>query len=156
MNRKGVTLIEMLVVITIIGILSGIGIGRYYDMRIKTSVENDAKRVYSISAKAREMSFTWKEELKLVYSSDVFKVVKNSDNSDVDGMSTTLDNPFTFGGSTIIFKNGFSSITVSGTAAASGFLRYNSNKADAQYDCVLYQWNRVRLGKYEGTNCTPK
>lgn len=61
-NIKGITLIEILVVLSIMGILLSIGIPQYTKWKTKYDYECDIKELYSLLSDARMKSYTQKKE----------------------------------------------------------------------------------------------
>ncbi|WP_022851356.1 type II secretion system protein [Limisalsivibrio acetivorans] len=147
MNSKGMTLVEMIVTVSIIGILVTLATVNYSSIRRKAMVENDAKRIYALSNKARQFSFTWKDTLKLNIASGEASVVYADNGNVASGLNAELDTTFAKNGD-ITFKDGFVVITGSVTTAGSD--------TGAEYDCVLFQASRIKLGKLDGGNCDIK
>ncbi|GAB1535997.1 hypothetical protein ADMFC3_16280 [Geovibrio sp. ADMFC3] len=143
MNNKGITLIELLAVVTIVGILLTMGTIGYRQLSVKANVESDTRQILALTNMARQYSFTRKVTLRVSVNDRVIKIV-DADGNDYEGLSLTAKTPFETDDD-ITFTGGFSTVT--------GMIRSSGDDTRAEYDCVLYEANSVSAGRYDGENC---
>lgn len=145
-NFKGITLIEMLVVISILSILLGIGIFSYNKYALGRDVENDTYKIYSLAMKARTSAFTDKTTYYITLKDS--KTVVLEDNATVietlnlkSEFSYSNKNKYTFDKNGFLIDNGsIKSVTA----------------PDVQYNCIRFE-GTVYLGKLDaGGNCVQK
>ncbi len=141
MNR-GLTLIELLVLLVIMAIMMGLATLMYKNWRLRWSIEADTKDIYVFVQKARALAFSQKRNLFVVANGN--RVCINDGVSDIDCIN--LDNPF----------NGTISITDRGIFNNSSIVYTGPTNVNPQYSCVVSAVTRVRLGVYDGTNCNAK
>ncbi|AEA34054.1 hypothetical protein Hipma_1088 [Hippea maritima DSM 10411] len=144
MNRYGTTLIEVLVVITIMTILLAIAIPNYNKWHKRYSIENDTKQIYSLIQKERLKAFTQKISVSISVNGNILIVSENGATS-----------------YTVLLKNNFSGgpmdIDTRGTLSGSSIYHYSKQEGLVpQYDCVAIDDVRVKLGEYNGSKCVAK
>ena len=143
MNKAGFTIIELLVVITIIGILFAIAIPAYNRWTVKYSVENDVKQMYSFLQKFREKAFAEKKEYVIQFPSASLsgKNLQVLNGATVED-EIKLNTVFKFSGAT-------NNITISRRGVFNQnsiySLKYNFHP---QFSCLVISRLRVRMGKW--------
>ncbi len=144
MNKKGVTLIEILVVIAILSIIAIIAVPQYNKWQKKYSIEDDTKTIYGIIQKERTKAFTQKISVYISVNGKILKIIENG----VQTETITLKNSFS-GGPVNIDTRG----TISGSR-----VYYNGSVQglNPQYDCVAINDIRVKLGEDNGSSCNVK
>jgi len=142
---RGFTLIELLVVVSIIGILATVGTISFQRTVMKAAVENDAKKIYAFGNKLRQLSFTRKQTYVMHSTMNQILVYDESWNI-VSDLILNLDTQYY--GMYVTFENGF---VVNNESTIS----YMGTFQDAAVDCVIFQWNRVKLGKMVNYVCEP-
>ncbi len=140
--KRGITLIELLVIIVMIALLLSIAIPYYRDWRLRWSIESDAKDIYAFLQKARAIAFSQKRALTVIASGR--RVCMNDGTADIDCIN--LNNSFT----------GTISITDRGVFNNSSIYYNGTADVNPAYSCVVATLTRVRLGVYDGTNCNAK
>lgn len=152
MDRKikhGLTLIELLVTISILSILVGIGLYSYKSYSDKRDLENDIYKIFSLASKARVSAFTDKENYYIYIAAGGLKVIMDNNTSESDGYMEKVD-----------LKKKFISDNSSYLFDKSGFLKssgkiYPEEVYDVQYNCILFS-DMVYLGQLNGANCEKK
>ncbi len=148
-NNKGITLIEIIVVVAIVAIILGMSVPYYTKWKKRVSIESDTKRIYGVIQNFRSKAFAEKTEYKVKLSDKKVEIYQN--NKPIYSLS--LENNFKFtGSSTTEIK-----IDQRGTFSGSSIYAEDYKQTDAQYDCIAINNIRVRLGKMsEGGRCVAK
>lgn len=142
MNKKGITLIEVLVVIAIMAILAAIAIPNYNKWQRQYSIEEDTKEIYGIIQKERMKAFTQKKPVTISVSGKVLTV------SGVDNSTINLKNTFSGGPINIDTRGTLNNNSIYDNSTSQGL--------SPQYDCVVVKGVRVSLGKFDGSDCNAK
>jgi len=137
--RRGITLIEVLVVIVLISIMLGMAIISFQNWRARWSIEADTKDIYAFVQKARAMAFTQKRDL--IVEASGRQVCIREGTTVIDCI--TLNNPFT----------GRISINSRGVLGSSNIRYDGSLSVSPQYDCVAAYITRVKMGVRSGSSC---
>ncbi len=139
--EKGITLIEIIVVIAIASIFFAVAIPYYTKWKIRMSVEGDTKKIYGLLQNYRMKAFSEKKEFYIKVQNNLLEVYDKK--TDTVVYKLQLENPFRLKGNTEKI-----SIDMRGTFSGSSIYAQNYKEADAQYDCIAIDDIRVRLGKY--------
>ncbi len=149
-NKKGFSVIELIVVVGIMAIIATMAIPSFTKWKTKYSIESDVKSIAAFLQEARMKAFTEKIELDVV--SDNGKICFKCDSGDNDCISTygtgnisclELDNSFTFSNFGITKRGTMANRTIS----------YSGNyEGDINYDCVAVKNIRVKIGKLNASN----
>jgi len=145
-NKRAFSLIELLIVISIMAILSYFGINYILSAMEKSKIEKDLKKMYGLLQEARIKAFTEKRsftfELDITSkkacikeSSTVVKCVDLEDDNYSLNNTITIDKRGTFTGGTI---------------------EYNGSISNLAYNCIVVSDIRVKLGVNDGSGCEPK
>jgi len=152
---KGFTLIEMLVVLSIMAILFSIGIPAYTKWVTKYKIQNDTKTIFGVLNQARIKAFSEKKICGIRWSGSTFSQIElrcdNNYDGDIDDTNELiqkidLKTSFKDGSSNkVIFKKeGFgTSKTICTT------MPENNSK----YNCIKISSTRILMGHYNGGDC---
>ncbi len=168
-DNRGITLTELLIVVSIIGILA-VALGFSYSGWMgKYKVESEVKQVYTdlLNARARAMQMKRVHFFRCITPFKSYSIYDDTNPApDGDGtlntatdtlltaLSRTVEYPVTWGSGDIQFdKTGF--ITATGTAP--WVLKVvTTPDRDADYDCIYVTELRILMGKMSGGNCVSK
>ncbi len=142
MNKKGMTLIEMMVVIAIIATMAIFAIPQYNKWQKQYSIEKDTKEIYGIIQKERIKAFTQKAATTITVNG------KNLTITGVDNSTIKLNNSFSGGPVNINTRGTLNNTSIYDNSTFQGL--------SPQYDCVVVKGVRVSLGKFDGSNCNAK
>ncbi|EDP74484.1 hypothetical protein HG1285_09956 [Hydrogenivirga sp. 128-5-R1-1] len=141
---KGITLIELIVVIAILAIILGISIPNFNKWRKRISVEGDVKKIYSFIQLKRKEAFVKRQSY----------VIEASGKQVCSKIGNVIDK-------CIELANNFSGqmeITSKGVIKNTSQNRTISldDDIDSDYDCVKGHLVRVKMGKMENGECKVK
>ena len=148
-GELGFSLIELLIVISIIGIISFISIGYIKDALEKNKVVQDIQNMYGLLQEGRMKAFAEKKKLEfyldITNKKACIRDSKTSANIKCANLKTInfsinnnpigIDKRGTFQGSTI---------------------HYTGNLTGLSYDCITISTVRVKMGVWDGSTCVPK
>lgn len=160
-DRRGFTLLEMMIVLAIVGILAIIAVGDFRGLNEKYRVEAETKALYAdlMDARARAMQRNRAQFVR--QTSDGYAVYDDSftvpdgngvlDNSaDTLVRSVTLSHAIstTLPGATMAL-----SFNRNGIPSATGTVRLTSD-ARPDYDCITIRETRIKMGEYNAATAT--
>ncbi len=149
------TLIELIVVLSIMGIIFAIGIPAYTKWKTRYDLENDIKEIYSMVNDARIRSFMEKRVCGIVWGTSPFSNISLKCDTNNDGNITdtgaeiiktlSLKNKFVSTLTYVKFSNGI----------AQNYLNIHpqNNNILSNETCVSISITRVRIGEWDGTSC---
>jgi len=160
MNKSGITLVEILVVVVVMGIIAVVAGIQFWNITKKHDVESDIKTLYANLMEARIKAFTENTTYGIYWGNAPFTKYELRKDTDDDGDITDetsikeikLERELTRTGSasSIVF-------TEKGTAKAPYVtIYYNDTTITAEYTCVVVSMTRIKMGKWDGSNCKLK
>ncbi|NJD61915.1 MAG: prepilin-type N-terminal cleavage/methylation domain-containing protein [Deltaproteobacteria bacterium] len=157
-DRKGITILEIAIVIAIVGILAALAVSSFREMNEKYKVEEETKQLFVdlMDARGRAMQrgrfyfvrFTGTPVTRYATYEDCNPLPDGDCNyqSGLDNMVTgaTITHTIVAGGGAANFafnRNGIASTD-------SGTIRLSSN-VNPDYDCITVRATRMKMGKYD-------
>lgn len=155
-DRRGVTLVEMMTVVAILGLLAIILGFSFQGWLEKYKVEDETKRFYADVMDARARAMLKKRVTFVDLASNLYRTFEDT-NTPPDGNGTfenALDTrvvnttttydivPLLGGGATRV------QFDKEGLAAPTGTVRFASTGMSPDYDCVTIRTTRIRMGRW--------
>ena len=156
-NNKGLTIIELLIVISIIAILS-IAFGFSFQGWMGSyRIENQVKEMYADFMNARVKAMNRNRAHFVVITATTYQIFEDTNenetfDSGVDTALMTFANP-----KTIEFPveasswTGTETINARGLIAPSNTIRFDIGNNNPDYDCLLLLPTRINIGRWNGT-----
>lgn len=163
MNQRGFSLIELMAVITIMGILLVMATLNFSEWMRKARIEKQTRELLFDLSTARSQSIFKKKRHCITFDASgtgyVFKRYSSENESRTAGgqdlYTKTASNSFAKadGGS---LANKIFMFDTRGYAIDTGTIRINPVDSGAAFDCVVIATSRVNIGKMEGASCAQK
>jgi prepilin-type N-terminal cleavage/methylation domain-containing protein len=159
MNRRGFSLIELIVVITIIGTLATIVSLNFNSMQRKYGIEAQVKELLSDLTSVRMMAFQTKKEHRVILNPMLVTFRRYSSEADAAG-TEVFNKPLTYpiqqklpSGSLTDFSNTIIVINDRGLTSNLMTIAVAAGVSDPSYNCLGVHWARVNMGKINGNDC---
>lgn len=162
-NRSGFSLVELMVVIGIMIILLSLATIAFNEYQVRYNIENEIKTLYSDIMNARMhamnenrpyvVKFTGSRSYVVAIDKDGDRDFNPSGDTKVDKYSKDnlkYDLTWNLPGGTdrIIFNN-------RGLANINGSVRITRENS-SEYGCIVISNTRIKMGKWDGSNCNPR
>jgi len=158
---KGLTLIEILIVIAIVGILAVLSYASLREWNKSQKIEADTRKIYAGLLEARTKAFTEKVVCGAYWESTPIKKIHFRCDNDTDGDITdpngyveiktlSLNTEFaaTFSGNTVTFyPEGYS--TKWGTI----YIHSTTSPNTTEYNCITVSLIKIKMGHWNGSSC---
>lgn len=163
MNNRGFSLIELVVVISIIGILSSVAVMSFSSWMRKAQIEGQTREMLAEFNAARSESVFRKKRHAIILQPSSF-IIKRYSSADESRTGDTTR------GVILTKQLAYSISRVSGSSLADRIIEFdirgftndwdticvNPFYSGAQYDCIAISGGRVNIGKVEGADCVQK
>ncbi len=162
-DSAGLTLVELLVVITIVTILLSLSTIAFNTYQVNYNVESEIKTLYSdlMGARLRAMNENRQYVVKFTGpKSYVTAIDNNLDGDYTSGMDIRVDR---YSHDTLKYNliwsldGSFDRITLDnrGLVNINGNVRVDRSNS-AEYDCIIISNTRLKMGKWDGTDCVAR
>jgi prepilin-type N-terminal cleavage/methylation domain-containing protein len=159
MKDYGITLIELVVVMSVIGILT-VALGfEYYDWGKKFAAEKITKELYTDMMHARMMAITRSREHYVILGARSYSVVEDTnDNGDYDVGDAVLPSFPKSVSYPLDWNNKYavSKTTFDRRGIISGLRTIWVTEIDADFNCIKVSMGRIIMGQHDGTECQAK
>jgi type II secretion system protein H len=162
-DRSGFTLIEMLIIISIMAFLSTIAVLNFQTWQKKNNIEAETRDLFSQLTEARNNAFMQKTEYGVIIKSKGYQIKSYTSEADTTGAvvksGTYVYNLTQNGGTDIAAagiqarfdSSGFLSSTT-GTIGPSGtIINVEVTDTSTSLNCLVIQSTRVNMGKWNAT-----
>jgi prepilin-type N-terminal cleavage/methylation domain-containing protein len=163
MNNRGFSLVELVVIISIIGILSTIAALSFSSWMLKANIEKQTREMFTDLNSARSNSIYQKKRHGMILqpSSYIIKRYSSADESRTGDatkgviLTKNLTYPITSesGGS---LANQIIEFDIRGTTNDLVDIRATPVNSGSPYDCIVISVTRINLGRMEGGACVQK
>ena len=147
-KNGGVTLLELLIVISIMAILSYFGIKYITSAMEKSKIESDLKKMYGLLQEGRIKAFSEKRDF--IFSLNLMSkkacIIDRNTLANVKCINLD-DSNYTVSTLVAIDKRG---------TFTNGTIRYIGSIKNLSYDCIVISTIRVKLGVWDGSKCKAK
>jgi prepilin-type N-terminal cleavage/methylation domain-containing protein len=163
-KEQGFTLVELLIVMTIVGTLAVIATISFNKMTIKSNIESQIKQMHSDLMTARIWAMDRSTcHFVLLKANGSYTVYEDSNNycsnltppdNDTMQLQRTMTNPILFNNAAPT-NNVYPIFDNRGLATITGTISI-PDTVGAAYDCILIETTRTSMGLMTGGNCVPK
>ena len=160
-NNRGITLIELIVVITIIGILI-VALGFSYQGWIGGyRIESQVKEMYVDLMNARTRSMQRNREHYVVVAAGNYQIFEDTNgNSTYDAGTDGAVQGFASAKTLTYTSNWTGTVTMDtrGLVSPNATIQFNIGTNNPDYDCIVLFATRINMGKWDATtsNCDAK
>lgn len=152
MKSRGFTIVELLVVLTIVGILTTIASMYWNRLTVKTTVESQIRTVHADLMRIRLEALYGKRERRVAFSGNTFRVYSSSEVTSTPRENREFKYPFVFTDSEFVFNSYGMATGSEGSVCVNPYGNLN-NRSDAAVDSLVISAGRISLGKLNDGEC---
>jgi len=152
MNCRGFSMIEMLVVLSIVAILGTLATMNWNRMSIKTTVEGQIRTVHADLMRIRLEALYGKRERRVKFAGTEFRVYSTNVETTSPIEAKNFKYPFSTTTGDFVFNTSGMANGTAGSVCIDPFGTL-AQKSDASVDSLVISAGRVSLGKRTGEEC---
>ena len=165
-GQKGITLLEIIVVLAILVIMASFVIPALGRWKRKYDIENTIKEIYAALNEARMKAFNEKRVCGLTWSGNAVSIIHLRCDTDGDGEVVDVSDNGTkeYWNRTLNlvlnenFDSNYCRFNYKGLALDLGSVDhrtfyYSGTDPGAEYSCVTVSFTRIKMGKWDGEDC---
>jgi prepilin-type N-terminal cleavage/methylation domain-containing protein len=164
LDRRGFTLLELLVVITVSGVMMGIAGFTVQDFRDRYEMERQVRQMQSDLTSARVEAFQRKKVYFVTVTNNGYQITEDTNESggtapDPGDMALwSVPKQFKFqsqwNGTVIMKSNGIISTSAHPLLPNTAFaIRFDTDGIKPEYDCISVGPTRIKAGGWNGKKC---
>lgn len=167
MNRRGFSLIELLIIVAIVSILA-VALGFQFSGWIGSyNVESQTKNMYIdlMNARARAMGRNRAHFVVVTNSNyQIFEDTNENGSCESCASGSGADSPVPGFTSAKTFDSNYQASSGTGTItmdtrgmiSPTTTIQFNNGGYSPDYDCIIVEATRIKMGKWNGTSCDAK
>ena len=161
---RGITLLELMVVVAISGILMGIAGFTVHGLRGRSDVESQVKQLHVDIMNARARALQSNKTCFVTMTTNGYQITEDTNESggtapdEGDKALWPAPKPFKFhsrwDGTIIMDAKGITSLSTRALLTNAALpIRFETDGIDPEYDCISVGPTRIRAGKWNGRKC---
>ncbi len=165
-RATGFTLAELIIVVAIIGIISGIAIPSFQTFRKRYDAESQVRRMHVDMMRARQHAFQQNKICFVSVTDTCYQIIEDTNDSggtEPDEGDTILwpeprqfQYPSHWNGTVILGGRGLISKSTGAILSSNPLsIRFDMIDAYPRYDCISVGPTRLNVGKWNGSKCQP-
>jgi len=159
MNNRGITLIELIIVISIIGILA-VALGfSFQGWMGGYRIESQTKEMYVDLMNARARAMQRNREHFVVVNAGNYQIFEDTNENGSYNAGTDLAIPGFASAKTLTYTSywiGTVTMDTRGLVSSNNTIRFNIGSNTPDYDCISLFATRINLGQWDGSNCVAR
>jgi prepilin-type N-terminal cleavage/methylation domain-containing protein len=160
MNRKGFSLIELMIAVAIIAILLSIGTITFSDWVKRNKVETQFKQMFADLMTARAQALYKKSSTvnargrSVIITNSVFSLYSTTNTGVSPVQTITLKVPVTPANTRVDFDQSGVALLNSDESVTEAYVCVQSNNTNAVINSLIISKTRIQMGRLTGTGCS--